>query len=90
MNKTELITAIATSADTTKADAEKALNGMIEAISKALSTGDSVTLIGFGTFSVAERAARTGRNPSTGKEINIAAKRVAKFKPGKAMADAVN
>ena len=90
MNKTELITAIAGSANTTKADAEKALNGMIESISKALSDGDSVTLIGFGTFSVSERAARAGRNPSTGKEIKIAAKKVAKFKPGKALTEAVS
>lgn len=90
MNKTELITAIATSAGTTKADAEKALNGVLEAITKALSSGDSVSLVGFGTFSVTERAARTGRNPSNGKEIKIEAKKVAKFKPGKALSDSVN
>jgi len=89
MNKTELISAIATTADTTKTDAEKALNGMLEAITKALSSGDSVTLIGFGTFSVSERAARTGRNPSTGKEIKIVAKKVAKFKAGKGLSDSV-
>ena len=90
MNKTELIDAIATSADITKIDAGKALSGMVAAISGALAKGDSVTLIGFGTFSVTERAARTGRNPSTGKEIKIAAKKVAKFKPGKALSDTVN
>jgi DNA-binding protein HU-beta len=90
MNKTELIVAIATAAGSTKSDAEKALNGMIEAITKALSAGDSVTLVGFGSFSVSERAARTGRNPSTGKEIKISAKKVAKFKAGKVLADAVN
>ena len=90
MNKSELITAIATSANITKTDAEKALNGMIEAISGTLAKGDSITLVGFGTFSVTERAARTGRNPSTGKEIKIAAKKVAKFKPGKALSDSVN
>ena len=90
MNKTELIDAIAQSADMTKADAGKALNGMMNAIYEALSSGDSVTLIGFGTFSASERAARTGRNPSTGKEIKIAAKKVVKFKPGKAFSDAVN
>ena len=90
MNKTELIDAIAKSADITKSDAGKALNGMIDAVYEALSSGDSVTLIGFGTFSVSERAARTGRNPSTGKEIKIAAKKVAKFKPGKTLSEAVN
>ena len=90
MNKSELITAIATSADITKTDAEKALNGMIEAISGTLAKGDSITLVGFGTFSVTERAARIGRNPSTGKEIKIAAKKVAKFKAGKGLSDAVN
>jgi len=90
MNKMELIDAIAKSADITKSDVVKALNGMVEAISAALSSGDSITLIGFGTFSVTERSARTGRNPSTGKEIKIAAKKVAKFKPGKALSEAVN
>ena len=90
MNKTELITAIATAAGTTKTDAEKALNGMIDAISGSLSKGDAVTLIGFGTFSVTERAARTGRNPQTGKAIKIAAKKVAKFKAGKSLTEAVN
>ena len=90
MNKMELIDAIAKSADITKSDAGKALNGMVEAISAALSSGDSITLIGFGTFSVTERSARTGRNPSTGKEIKITAKKVAKFKPGKALSEAVN
>ncbi|MCB2181263.1 MAG: HU family DNA-binding protein [Desulfobulbaceae bacterium] len=63
--------------------------GMMDAISDTLSKGDSVTLVGFGSFSVLERAARTGRNPQTGKEIKIAAKKVAKFKVGKALADAV-
>lgn len=72
-----------------QAAAEKALMGMMDAISDTLSKGDSVTLVGFGSFSVLERAARTGRNPQTGKEIKIAAKKVAKFKVGKALADAV-
>ena len=90
MNKTELINAIAKSADLTKSDAGKALNSMIDAISGALTKGDSVTLVGFGTFTVSERAARTGRNPQTGKEIKIAAKKVAKFKPGKTLAEAVS
>ena len=90
MNKTELIDAIAAAAYLTKSDAGKALNGIIDAISGALTKGDSVTLVGFGTFSVGERAARTGRNPQTGKEIKIAAKKVAKFKPGKTLAEAVS
>lgn len=90
MNKTELIDAIAKSADITKTDAGKALNGMVGAIYEALSSGDSVTLVGFGTFSVSERAARTGRNPSTGKALKIDAKKVAKFKAGKALKDSVN
>ena len=90
MNKTELIDAIAAAAYLTKSDAGKALNSMIDAISGALTKGDSVTLVGFGTFSVGERAARTGRNPQTGKEIKIAAKKVAKFKPGKTLAEAVS
>jgi len=90
MNKTELIDAIAKAADLSKADTGKALTGMMEAIFEALSSGDNVTLIGFGTFSVSEREARAGRNPQTGKAIKIAAKKVAKFKPGKALAEAVN
>ena len=90
MNKTELIDAIANSADITKSDAGKVLNAMMEAIFEALSAGDNVTLIGFGTFSVTERAARTGRNPATGKVLKIAAKKVAKFKPGKTLSEAVN
>lgn len=90
MNKTELVDAIAKSADLTKADAGKALNGVTNAICEALSAGDRVTLVGFGTFSVSERAARTGRNPSTGKEIKIAAKKVARFKAGKGLGEAVN
>ena len=90
MNKTELVDAIAKSADLTKSDAGKALNAIIEAISGTLAKGDDVTLIGFGTFSVSERAARTGRNPSTGKEIKIAAKKVAKFSAGKGLKEAVN
>ena len=90
MNKAELTAAIAESVDLSKASAEKALNGMMDTISGALAKGDSVTLVGFGTFSVSKRAARTGRNPQTGKEIKIAAKKVAKFKAGSKLADAVN
>ena len=90
MNKSELVAAIATSADITKADAERALNGTIEAITDALSKGDKVTLIGFGTFSTTKRAARDGRNPQTGKTMKIKAKTVAKFKAGAKLAAAVN
>ena len=90
MNKSELVAAIATSADITKADAERALNGIIEAITDALSKGDKVALIGFGTFSTTKRAARDGRNPQTGKAMKIKAKTVAKFKAGAKLADAVN
>ncbi|MFZ5561272.1 MAG: HU family DNA-binding protein [Pseudomonadota bacterium] len=90
MNKSELIDAIAASADITKADAGRALDAAVEAITKALKDGDQVTLVGFGTFQVKERAARTGRNPQTGKEIKIAASKVPGFKAGKGLKDAVN
>ena len=90
MNKAELIATVAEEAGITKAAADKALSGVIDAITSALSKGESVTLVGFGTFSVSERAARTGRNPSTGKPLNIAAKKVAKFKVGSKLAEAVN
>ncbi|MBI2279492.1 MAG: HU family DNA-binding protein [Bacteroidetes bacterium] len=89
MNKGELIDAMAKEAGLTKADAGSALNAFIGAVSKTLKKGDAVQLIGFGTFSISKRAARTGRNPQTGKEIKIAAKKVAKFKAGKALADVV-
>jgi DNA-binding protein HU-beta len=82
MNKAELVEAIATEAKLTKADAQRALEAFVSATTKALKKGDRVALVGFGSFSVAKRAARTGRNPQTGKEIKIAAKKVAKFKPG--------
>jgi DNA-binding protein HU-beta len=89
MNKGELVDAIAKEAGLTKADAGSALNAFIGAVTGSLKKGDSVQLIGFGTFSISKRAARTGRNPQTGKEIKIAAKKVAKFKAGKALADTV-
>ncbi|MCB9365159.1 MAG: HU family DNA-binding protein [Flavobacteriales bacterium] len=89
MNKGELVDAIAKEAGLTKADAGNALNAFIGAVTGSLKKGDSVQLIGFGTFSISKRAARTGRNPQTGKEIKIAAKKVAKFKAGKALADTV-
>ncbi|MFN3586129.1 MAG: HU family DNA-binding protein [Moraxellaceae bacterium] len=90
MNKSELIDAIAASADITKADAGRALDAAVEAITQALKAGDQVTLVGFGTFLVKERAERTGRNPQTGKEIKIAASRAPSFKPGKGLKDALN
>ncbi len=90
MNKSELIDAIAASADLSKAAAGRALDAAIDAISDALKSGDSVALVGFGTFAVKERAARTGRNPQTGKPIEIKAAKVPSFKPGKALKDALN
>ena len=82
MNKAQLIDAMAAGAGLTKADAKKALDAFVGATTDALKGGDRVALIGFGSFSVSERGARTGRNPQTGKEINIPAKKVVKFKAG--------
>jgi DNA-binding protein HU-beta len=82
MNKAELIEAIASGSGLTKADAKRALDAFIGTTSSALKKGDRVALVGFGSFSVAKRAARKGRNPQTGKEIKIAAKKVVKFKAG--------
>ena len=90
MNKQELIENIAASADITKAAAGRALDSMINSITGSLKSGDSVVLVGFGTFSVRDRAARTGRNPQTGEEIQIKAAKVPAFKAGKALKDAVN
>lgn len=90
MNKAELVKAMATSAGLSQVAAEKALDGFVAAVKGSLAQGNSVTLVGFGTFSVSERAARTGRNPQTGKSITIGAKKVAKFKAGSQLADAVN
>ena len=90
MNKQELVAAMAAKAGLTKADSEKALNAFTASVADALVKGESVQLIGFGTFSVSARAARTGKNPHTGAKIQIAAKKVAKFKAGKALADKVN
>lgn len=90
MNKSELVDAIAESANLTKVDAGRALDATVAAITGALKAGDSVTLVGFGTFAVKDRAARTGRNPQTGKEIQIAASITPSFKAGKGLKDAVN
>lgn len=89
MNKTELVNAVAESG-LTKADAAKAVEGVFEAITDALKSGDDVRLVGFGTFNVTERKASTGRNPRTGEEIQIPASKLAKFKAGKGLKDAVN
>ena len=90
MNKSDLVDAIATSADISKAAAGRALDGMLEAIKKSLKKGDEVSLVGFGSFSVEKRAARKGRNPQTGAEITIKAAKVPKFRAGKGLKDAVN
>ena len=89
MNKADLVNHMANAADISKAQASKALDAMLDGIVDALKNGDKVTLVNFGTFSVSERASRTGRNPRTNEEINIPAKKVAKFKAGKVLADAV-
>lgn len=90
MNKTELIDVIASNAEISKAVAGRALDAAVSAVKQALRTEDSVTLVGFGTFYLGERAARTGRNPRTGKSIKIKAAKVPKFRPGKGLKDAVN
>jgi DNA-binding protein HU-beta len=90
MNKQDLIATIADQADLSKAAAGNALNAVTDAITAALAKGDSVTFVGFGTFSVKDRAARTGRNPQTGATIQIAAAKVPGFKAGKALKDACN
>ena len=89
MNKSELIAKIAEKSGLNQKDAGKALDGLTQAVSDALANGEDVTLVGFGTFSVKERAARTGRNPQTGEEIQIPAKKAPIFKAGKAFKDAV-
>ena len=89
MNKSELIDAIARHSELSKAAAGRALDATVAAVKDALKAGDSVSLVGFGTFSVGERAARAGRNPRTGKSLNIAAAKVPKFRPGKKLKDAV-
>jgi DNA-binding protein HU-beta len=89
MNKSDLIEVVAAAADISKAAAGRAVEGMTDAIAEALKGGDTVSLIGFGTFAVKERAARTGRNPKTGASIEIAASKTPTFKAGKALKDAL-
>jgi DNA-binding protein HU-beta len=90
MNKSQLIDAVAEEAELSKAAATRAVDAMVKAVTDALASGDKVSLIGFGTFLVRERAARTGRNPRTGEEIKIAASKTPAFTAGKALKDAVN
>ncbi len=90
MNKNDLIAAVAESAELSKADAAKAVDGVFEAITDALKDDQEVRLVGFGTFTVAKRAASEGRNPRTGEKINIPESKQPKFKPGKGLKDAVN
>lgn len=90
MNKGELITHIADHSDISKAAATRALDAMVEAVTKTLKKGGAVTLVGFGTFAVSKRAARTGRNPRTGAAIKIKAAKVPKFRPGKGLKDHLN
>jgi len=89
MSKAELVEKIADQAKLTKVDAERALNAFLNVITASLKEGEDVTLVGFGTFTVGDRAERQGRNPQTGEVITIAAKKVVKFKPGKALKDEV-
>jgi DNA-binding protein HU-beta len=90
VNKADLVDAIAENADLSKAAASRALDAVLNQITSALQTGDQVALVGFGTFAVKERSARTGRNPQTGAEMKIPAAKVPKFTAGKALKDAVN
>lgn len=90
MNKTQLVDAVAEATDVSKVKAAESVEAVLAAISGAMAKGDSVTLVGFGTFSVVQRKAREGRNPNTGKAIKIAAKKAPKFSAGKALKEAVN
>ena len=90
MNKTELVAAMASKADLSKKDAEAALKAFTDVVAEELKKGEKIQLVGFGTFEVSERAARTGRNPQTGAEMKIPASKAPKFKAGKALKDAVN
>jgi DNA-binding protein HU-beta len=90
VTKTELVSAVAGKSGLTKADAERAVKAFMDTVTDCLKGGGSLSLVGFGTFSVSERAARTGKNPQTGAKIAIAASKSAKFKPGKALKDCLN
>lgn len=90
MNKTELVTAIAEKTQLTKKDSEMALKAFIDVVSEQLKKGEKIQLVGFGTFEVSDRAARTGKNPQTGQEISIPASKAPKFKAGKALKETVN
>ena len=90
VNKQESVASIAASSGLTKVDSEKALNGFVSAITEQLGKGGSVSLIGFGTFGVSKRSARTGKNPRTGEAVNISARNVPKFAPGKSLKTVVN
>lgn len=90
MNKTELVAAIAEKTELTKKDAESALKAFTDVVAEELKKGEKIQLVGFGTFEVSERAARTGRNPQTGAEMTIAASKAPKFKAGKALKDSLN
>ncbi|MFE4898097.1 HU family DNA-binding protein [Peribacillus butanolivorans] len=90
MEKTDLLNTVATQAELTKGDAKKAVDALFETISNTLAKEEKIQVVGFGTFDVRERAARTGRNPQTGEEIQIAASKVPAFKPGKELTEAVN
>ncbi len=90
MNKTELVAAMAEKCELSKKDTEKVLKAFTETVSEQLKKGDKIQLVGFGTFEVVDRAARTGKNPQTGKAINIAACKAPKFKAGKALKEVVN
>jgi DNA-binding protein HU-beta len=90
MNKGELIESVAAAADLSRAEATRAVDALIDSVTRSLSSGDTVSLVGFGTFTVKKRAARTGRNPRTGEAIQISASNVPGFKAGKALKDAVN
>ena len=90
MNKAELVAAVSDKAQLSKKDAEAALKAFTDVVAEELKKGEKIQLVGFGTFEVAERAARTGRNPQTGAEMNIAASKAPKFKAGKALKDSIN
>jgi DNA-binding protein HU-beta len=90
MNKQELVDAIAAESGLSKKDSKEALDALVKTVGATLKKGDNISLVGFGSFSVIQKAARTGKNPQTGKPIQIAAKKAVKFKPGKELADSVN